>query len=182
MKLFQKVIMASENVQSLVRSGKFMEEDAPAPVSTGACVVAGDLVDHAVYDGIKDFNVRELTAPAAQTDSVVLVDYVGVSEVDVVGVNYRVGSKVWGYDAPAGTVVRYRIPERQDMFWLGADNFTTAPTVGQFAAPTANDTRLTPGASEVEGAFNVKIEDEADIITGMVNNGKKYLCTVVSVV
>ena len=181
MKLFQKVIMASENVQSYVRSGKFMSEDEPAAVSTGACVVAGDLVDHAVYADTKDFNVRELTAPAAQTDKVVFVDYVGVSEVDVVGVNYRVGDKTWGYDAPAGTVVRYRMPQIGDMFWLGADNFVAAPTVGQFAAPTASDTRMTASGAEVEGATNLKIEDEADIITGMVNNGKKYLCTVVSV-
>ena len=73
------------------------------------------------------------------------------------------------------------MPQIGDMFWLGADNFVSAPTVGQFAAPTASDTRMTAGASEVEGATNLKIEDEADIITGMVNNGKKYLCTVVSV-
>lgn len=67
------------------------------------------------------------------------------------------------------------------MFWLGADNFVSAPSVGQFAAPTASDTRLTAGGTEVEGATNVKIEAVQDIITGMVNDGKKYLCTVVSV-
>ena len=67
------------------------------------------------------------------------------------------------------------------MFWLGADNFSTTPTVGQFAAPTVGATTWTVSGAEVEGATNLKIEDEADIMTGMVNNGKKYLCTVVSV-
>ena len=181
MKLFQKVNMASEDVQSYVRSGKFMSEGNPAPVSDGACVVAGDLIDNDAYTGIKDFNVRELTAPEAQTDRVVVVDYVGISKVDVQGVIYNVGDKTYGFDAPADTVVRYRILQVEDQFYLGADNFAAAPTVGQYAAPTAGATTWTAGATEVEGATNILIEDETDIITGMVNDGKKYLCRVVSV-
>lgn len=180
MKLFQKVLMASEDVQSYVQSGRFYDSGEVAAISNGACVVAGDLEDHEVYTGAKDFNVRKLATPAAQTDKVVFVDYVGVSEVDVVNVRYRVGDKTYGFDAPAGTVVRYRVPKCGDMFWLGEENFDTAPTVGQFAAPTASATTLTVSGAEVEGATNVKIEAIQDIITGMVNNGKKYLCHVVS--
>lgn len=182
MKLFQKVLMASEDVQAYVRSGKYFDSaDTEQPISDGACVVAGDLVANDAYPTVKDFNVRKLGLAKAQTDKVVFVDYVGVSEADVVGVRYRVGDKTYGYDAPAGTVVRYRQVMPGDMFWLGADNFVSAPSVGQFAAPTVSDTRLTAGATEVEGATNVKIEAVQDIITGMVNDGKKYLCTVVSV-
>ena len=182
MKLFQKVLMASEDVQSYVRSGKYFDSaDDEQPISDGACVITGDLVANDAYPSVKDFNVRKLLSVAAQTDKVVFVDYVGVSEADVVNVRYRVGDKIYGFDAPAGTVVRYRVPQVGDMFWLGADNFVSAPSVGQFAAPTVGDTRLTAGASEVEGATNVNIQAVQDIITGMVNDGKKYLCTVVSV-
>lgn len=186
MKLFQKVLMASEDVQAYVRSGKYFDsaDDSSGkeqPISDGACVTTGKLVANDAYPSVVDFNVRKLLPVAAQTDKVVFVDYVGVSEVDVVGVKYRVGDKTYGYDAPAGTVVRYRQVMPGDMFWLGADNFVSAPSVGQFAAPTVGDTRLTPAASEVEGATNVKIEAVQDIITGMVNDGQKFLCTVVSV-
>ena len=182
MKLFQKVLMASEDVQAYVRSGKYFDSaDDEQPISDGACVVTGDLVDNDAYPTVKDFNVRKLGPVKAQTDKVVFVDYVGVSEVDVVNVRYRVGDKTYGFDAPAGTVVRYRVPQVGDMFWLGADNFVSAPSVGQFAAPTASDTRMTASGAEVEGATNLKIEAVQDIITGMVNDGKKYLCTVVSV-
>ena len=95
MKLFQKVLMASEDVQAYVRSGKYFDSaDDEQPISDGACVVVGDLVDNDAYPTVKDFNVRKLGPVKAQTDKVVFVDYVGVSEVDVVNVRYRVGDSV----------------------------------------------------------------------------------------
>lgn len=77
--------------------------------------------------------------------------------------------------------MRYRVPQVYDQFFLGADNFASQPTVGQYATVTANDTVLTPTATPTAGQFVVKIEMTQNIITGMVNNGLKYLCTVVSV-
>lgn len=67
-----------------------------------------------------------------------------------------------------------------DMFWLGAENFVSEPTVGEYAVVTPGDTRLTPAGAKVNGQFCVKIEQAANIITGMVNNGLKYRCVVVS--
>lgn len=180
MYLFQKIIMASEDVQSYVRSGRFYDGEEVADVQTGSIVVAGDAEPHEVYANTPDLNVRKVEAPKAVTDKVSIVDYVGVSEADVVNVRYKVGSKTWGYPAPAGTVVRYRTPKYEDMFWLGADNFVSEPTVNQYATVTAGDTRLTPVAAPVAGQFCVKIEQVANIITGMVNNGVKYRCYVVS--
>ena len=40
---------------------------------------------------MKDINTRKITAPKAVTDKVVFVDYVGVSQADVMGVTYRIG-------------------------------------------------------------------------------------------
>lgn len=94
MKLFERVNMASNDVQSYVRSGRFYDGDETAPVNDGAVVVVGDLEPHEVYQNTKDLNTFKLTAPKAVTDRVCLVDYVGVSSADVVGVKYRVGDSL----------------------------------------------------------------------------------------
>lgn len=182
MKIFQKVLMASEDVKSYLVTGVFETgEFTGDTLEDGAAVVIGGLVDHDVYDGIKDLNTRKLTKPAAITDKVGFVDYVGVSEANVMGVTYRVGDKVAGLSVPLGTKTRVRIPQIGDMFWLGADNFVSTPTVGQYAKTTASDTRMTPAASvDEDGATYLAIEDEKNVITGTVNDGKMYLCHVVA--
>lgn len=91
MKIFQKIQMASEDVKSYLHTGVFYSSSQPAPVDDGACVVVGALMDHDVYPNTKDINVRQITAPAATTDVVSIVDYVGVSQADVMGVTYRIG-------------------------------------------------------------------------------------------
>ena len=180
MQLFQKVQMASEDVKSYLGTGVFYKENKEAPIHDGAVVVMGDLVDHDAYAGMKDINTRKLTAPKAATDKVVFVDYVGVSQADVMGVTYRIGEKTAGLSAVAGEKVRYRVPKEGDEFWLGADNFKTPPTVGQFAAPTANETVLTVSSSATQGATCLKIETTKNLITGAVNDGIMYYCRVVS--
>lgn len=181
MYIFQKVNMASEDVQSYVRSGRFYDGENTAETQDGAIVTVGELDNHEVYQNTKDLNVYKISAPTAVTDSVCIVDYVGVSSADVVGVKYRVGDKTWGYPVDAGVVTRYRVPQKYDQFYMGADNFVSTPTVGEYATVTANDIRLTPAAAPTAGQFCVRIEMAQNIITGMVNNGLKYLCTVVSV-
>lgn len=179
MQLFSKVLMASEDVKSYLVSGRYYSSSAPASIFDGAVVVVGDLEDHEVYDGLKDINVRKITSPTAVTDRIAFVDYVGVSEVEVMNVLYRVGDKTAGLTAPAGAVVRVRVPQVGDTFWLGADNFASTPTVGQYAETTANASTLTPAASiGGDGGSYVKVEFSQEIITGNVNAGLKYFCTV----
>ena len=91
MRLMQKIQMASEDVKSYLHTGVFYDNGALAPVADGACVVVGDLEDHDTYKNMKDINARKITAPKAQTDKVAIVDYVGVSQADVMGVTYRIG-------------------------------------------------------------------------------------------
>ena len=127
MRMFQKNLMASEDVQSFLGSGVFYDGGNTAAIHDGAAVVIGDLEDHAVYSGIKDINVRKITASSAATDVVAIVDYTNRSEGDIMGNTYREGVQTAGLEAPAGKVVRYRILAKHDSFYLATGNF-----VGQF--------------------------------------------------
>lgn len=92
MQMIQKIQMASEDVKSYLHTGVFYNTgDVPADVGDGAIVVVGDLLAHDVYTGMKDLNKRKITAPTEKTDRVAIIDHVGISEADVMGVNYRVG-------------------------------------------------------------------------------------------
>ena len=94
MQMIQKIQMASEDVKSYLHTGVFYNTgDVPADVGDGAIVVVGDLLDHDVYTGMKDLNKRKITAPTEKTDRVGIVDYVGVSEADVLGVTYSIGDQ-----------------------------------------------------------------------------------------
>ncbi len=75
---------------------------------------------------------------------------------------------------------RVRVPQKWDEFFLGADNFASEPTVGEYATVTAGATTLTPIAAPVAGQFCVKVDYSQTIITGQVNDGVKYHCTVVA--
>ena len=106
MKLFEKIFMASEDVKSYLVSGKCENE-----LFDGAVVKVGDLVDHEVYKNLKDMNTRTIEAGYEAGKRYGIVDYVGVSESDVVGVNYKgLSIKVAGLPVPAGALTRVRVP------------------------------------------------------------------------
>ena len=184
MQMINKIQMASEDVKSYLHTGVFYNNGgAPADVGDGAIVVVGELLDHDVYPGTKDMNKRKITAPTANTDKVAIVDYVGVSEADVMGVNYRVGDKIYGLYPKAGQATRVRDLILGDEFFLLTGNFTSAPTVGQYAEVTANSTLLTPVATPTEGVTAVRIEYSKNLVTGQVDAADtlQYHCTVVQV-
>ena len=182
MKMFNKIIMTSEFDVSKLKAGVFYDgSDAQAEVEDGAFVSVLGLEDHDLYTGMKDFNARKLTAFDGTSPIYGFIDYVGVSHADAMGVNYRVGDKTAGLFPVAGEVVRVRIPELGDEFYLGDENFASAPTVGKFAAPTAGTTTMTPAAAAPATGFAVEVEDERTLITGQVNEGSKlYRCRVIS--
>ena len=66
-KNFRKSLMMSEDVQSLLYTGRFYDNSNPAECDNGALVVQGAIEDHSVYNGLKDPNVHKITAPAADT-------------------------------------------------------------------------------------------------------------------
>lgn len=185
MKIFQKIQMASEDVKSLLKTGVYYASGNPAQIHDGAVVVVGDPLDHELYASMKDLNNRKLTAPVATTDKMVgFVDYVGVSQANVMDVTYRIGDKTAGVMPVVGEPVRVRIPMIGDEFWLGADNFTegdAAVAVGKYAVAKANDTVLEVknDAPETEGIC-VKVEDVKDLVLGQINDSKMYRCRVVA--
>lgn len=180
MEMMQKIQMASEDVKSYLHTGVFYNSgDQLAEVADGACVVIGDLEDHDTYKSMKDINARKIKAPTATTDKVAIVDYVGVSQADVMGVTYRIGDKVFGLKGIPGERVRVRDLIPGDEFWLCEGNFASTPTVGQYAIPTASSTKWTPAASQTADTVTLKIETTKTLITGQVNDDNKmYFCRV----
>ena len=179
--LFSKAIMASETVRPLLVSALFQANNANAPVMDGAIIELGDLVTDTTYAASGDvyYNVYLATAPSAANAAIAIVDYAGISEGAIAGNVYKMGNKLFNLTVPAGTVTRARIPQVHDKFWLGADNFTATPAVGQFASTTANALTLTPNAAAQTG-FNVKVLLEKGLTTGQKGNGNIYLCEVVA--
>lgn len=179
-----KARMASEDVLSYTGSTKFQESSEFAPITDGALVVLGDLASNDAYnigdvDDSVDYNVFLSKAPTADTDEVVIVDIAGVSNGDIAGNNYKMGIKLYGLTAPAGTAVRYRVPVKGDMFWLSDGCFTSTPTVNQFAIPTASSVKHTPSASNPgTGKYCVKILASKGFTAGSSNKGTMYLCQV----
>lgn len=178
--LFSKAIMASETVRPLLVSALFTANNANAPVIDGAIIELGDLVADTTYtsSGDVDYNVYTATAPSAANAAVAIVDYAGISEGAIAGNVYKMGNKLYNLTVPAGTVTRARIPQVHDKFWLGADNFSSTPVVGQYASVTPDAVTLTPNAAAQEG-FCVKIQLEKGLTTGQKGNGNIYLCEVV---
>jgi hypothetical protein len=182
-KLFWKNQMASEDVNSLLISGRFYnDEDVIAEVHDGAIVVIGDLEDHALYEGVKDLNVRKITAPEATTDAIAIVDIVNVSEGEIKGVVYRDGIKTTDMTQTAGVPVRVRILKKYDSFNIGAGNIDGEPVEGEYLIPVAGSTLLAPSASKVEGTTCFKVEAKLPLTEGVIDTDVKYLCTAVSVV
>lgn len=173
MKFIEKVLMASEDVKSYLVSGVCEDKE----LADGSLVKIGDLVDHAVYAGLKDMNTRAIE-PYAGEGRVGVVDYVGVTEADVIGVSYRVGSKVLGLPVPAGVSTRVRTLKLGDEFYLADGNFESTPTVGQYAV-AGSDGMWAPAAAEATDKLCVKIEEVKNKVVGAVNDGKKYFCTVI---
>ena len=177
MKIFQKSLMASEDVKSLLVSGKYFVDDTATEIEDGAIVAIGDLIDNVAYTGRKDHNVRKIAAPAATTDEIGFVDLAEISQGEIMGNVYKMGYKTAGLTAPAGIPVRVRKVVDGDMFFLGADNFDTVPTIGQYAIvePGMTTLTVTDDISSYEGIY-VKIEDIEALTQGTVASDMIYFC------
>ena len=179
MKLFEKILMASEDVKSYLVSGRNDEVE----MWDGAVVTIGDLVDHEVYANVKDMNTRAVELGMQAGKRYGIVDYVNVNQVDLYAntnspVTYRVGDKVYGLAVPKGWATRVRVPQVGDEFFIGEDNFAAAVDNNGYAILTANDVRLTPAPAAGDN-FAVKIHLGKDFNYGQSANGKLYLCEVV---
>lgn len=150
-------------------------------IKDGSLVVLGALAPDTTYSAAGvEYDTYIATAPAAVTDEVVVVDYAGISEGSILGNIYKEGVKLFDLEVPAGRIARARRLHLHDKFWLGADNFVSAPVVGQYAVATASSFLHTPSATLVAGQYNIKVLLSKDLTTGMTAHGLQYLCEVVA--
>ena len=181
MKIFNKIIMASEGEVNMLKDCYFQADGVDAAAEDGALVSIKAPRDHELYTGLKDLNARNCTAFDADAPIYGFVDYVGVSHADVMGVQYRIGDKIAGTFPEAGEGTRVRMLALGDEFWLGDENFDADPAVGKFAVPTADDTIMTIQASAAASGLCLELEDSKDLIMGQVNEGSKlFRCRVIS--
>lgn len=181
MKMFNKILMESEFSTNLLKDCYFQNSGVDAVVEDGALVSIGGLRDHDLYTGMKDLNARNAKAFDTTMPIYGFVDYVGVSHADVMGVNYRIGDKLAGVYPAAGEGTRVRMLAIGDEFYLGDENFSATPTVGEFAVPSAGSTKMAPAATAAVSGLCLAIEDTRDLIMGQVNEGSKlYRCRVIS--
>lgn len=160
---FQPGRMESVFDSATVLSVRYQESGADAAVKDGTVVkFTGAMAPNDVYNRaytragatpaitITDFNVSivEPTAAADESTLVAVIDLAEVPEYTVGNygnIKLGIGSLI-GLTAPAGRTVRGRILKARDVFKTGRENFSAAPTVGQFAVPGANGL-WTPAAS-----------------------------------
>lgn len=181
MKMFNKIIMESEFDVNLLKDCYFQANGEDAEVEDGALVSIKELRDHDLYVGKKDLNARNCTAYDAEAPIYGIVDYVGVSHADVMGVKYMIGSKIAGVYPVAGEGTRVRIPKLGDEFYLGDKNFDADPAISKFAVPEDGKTTWKIQDSAATSGLCIELEDDRDLIMGQVNEGSKlYRCRVIS--
>lgn len=154
---------------------------AEVDMPDGSLVKLGELASDTTYDSEgKEYDTYVATAPEAATDEVVIVDYAGISEGAIAGNEYKMGNKLYDLTVPAGEITRVRRLYLHDKFWLGEDNFASAPTVGQYAIAKAGEFTHEPAADKPTSGYGIKILLSEDLTAGMASKGSIYLCEVVS--
>lgn len=176
---FQKRTMASEDVKSYNRSVIYTVGGTATEITNGAVV---KLLSPATnIFGTSDMTTYLAATPAADTDSVYVLDIVESPYATSGTLNFRVLENVTDLKAPAGTAVRARKLKIDDTFLLGSDNFASAPTVGQYAIPTAASKLWTPaGASVVTTKVCILIESAVTVGVGVSGSLSAYRCRCVT--
>ena len=184
-KIFNKALMASEDVQSYCQTGKFCTGTDADPtygvITDGELVVRGSLSEDVVFAGLKDMNAYRVFYPTAETvkmDELWIADCAGIPSGVIGGNVYRAGVRLIDLQVAAGECVRIRKLKAGDTFWLGEGNFESKPTVGQYAKLTANKGTLTPAAAVTEGQANFKIADSKPLVMGTTAYSTEYLVEV----
>jgi len=173
--------MASEHENNLLKDCYFQAAGVDAAVEDGALVSIKAPRAHDLYSNMKDLNARNCTAFDENAPIYGVVDYVGVSHADVMGVQYRIGDKIAGVYPAAGEGTRVRMLYLGDEFYLGNENFDASPAVGKFAIPEAGKTTWKIQATKAASGLCIELEDERNLIMGQVNEGTKlYRCRVIS--
>ena len=185
MKLFQKVNMASESIDSAMRSGIVVAaagSTTPVAANAGDFVTPVGIATSSVYN-IPDENVFMVAAPAAATETNLFVlDPVKVAEATNDDLVYRMGVRTLGFDVKAGEITAMRHLYVNDQFLLGEGNFATAPTKGDKYTIAANAFTLAKVDSADYATTPILFRiDDVRVITegaGKARQSQAYLVTV----
>ena len=132
-------------------TGLFQTSGADDICAAGFLVKRGALLPNEGYTGIKNENAWYMNAATADdaTDEIYFCNTFGVQELaDAQGNTYKIGRDTLGLAIPAGqrgTYTRVDGIQSHDIIRFGAGNFSSTPTVGQFA--TIANGLLAPAAS-----------------------------------
>lgn len=168
--MFQKVNMASESIDSFMRSVLVVNTDGETPIAAkgGDFVTPVGIATSSVYD-TPDENVLLVKAPTANTETNILVlDPVKVAEATNNDLVYRMGVRTLGLDVKAGEIVAARQLALNDQFLLDEAHFAAKPAKGEKFALTANQSILTKvdGGAPATG-FLFTVEDVRTITEGI---------------
>lgn len=169
--LFYSGKMVSDQIDSYLTNGI-----SEAAHIDGELVVLGGLAEDTTYSttGI-EYDTYKVEAPAAGKE-VAIIDYAGISEGEINGNVYKIGSKIYGLSIPAGETFRVRRLALHDKFWLGADNFAATPVVGkEYGADADGKHNETP-----VGDYKVKVLASRELTAGMTAKGLMYFCEVIA--
>lgn len=138
MKFFQKVNMASESIDSYMRSGIVYDAQGENPIEAngGDLVVPASVITNAVY-GEPDENMFMFKAPAANgglNANLFILDPVKVPEATNGDLVYRMGVRTLGLKVNAGELIAARKLDLNDQFLVGVENLglTAVPAVGEY--------------------------------------------------
>lgn len=153
--LVQPVRMESQYVPTKVVSVMYQVSSANAAVNNGTLAVLGGFAADPVYtaaygSSFTDINTRIATLPAADTTAGVgVIDIAGVPTVSnpAGDITYRMGTATVGLTAKAGVPVRFRKLALDDTLVVSLDNFTAAPTAGQYAIVDSATGKWKPSAT-----------------------------------
>ncbi|WP_297419562.1 hypothetical protein [Clostridium sp.] len=184
---FQPGRMESQYVNTKVVSVMYQASGVNAPVVDGTLAVLGGFYTDPIYtaaygSNITDINTRIATLPASAT-----VSGVGVIDVSTVptasgvdGTTYKIGSETIGLSVEGGKPVRFRKFVIDDTFFTSLDNFTAAPTVGQYAIVDASG-NWKPSATIPTSGTTAQIISTNVVSRGVAADVTQYFMLIVQV-
>lgn len=183
---FQASRMESQFVETDLLSVIYQSGAVNATVTDGTLAVLGGFYNEPVYTSAFGANTLDINTRIATVTATPTVAGVGVINIATVpsatgmGNTYRLGTQTIGLTADAGVPVRFRKFMVDDTFFTGGDNFSSAPTVGQYAIVGASG-NWAPSATQPATGLVAKVEKSGALTQGIDASVTQYFLRIVQV-
>lgn len=182
--LFHAGKMISEDVRTYLANAVVLDgSDEPIEVADGSIVDLGALRADLTYSSTgQEYDVYSAKAPAASYKDLALVDYAGIQEGAIGGLQLRWGDKLYGLRVPAGVATRVRRPGLHDKYWLGEENFAVAPAIGDAFGINVghfDHAKIAAADEAAHQGYMIRVQIERGLTTGMRDQGHMYMVEVV---